>query len=250
MVDEISALYQKVLVASYDMYGDLNGINSAMVKIGAMLGTKRLETPSLGFAPSVKAPQATGEPMRTVGTGATQSIKPEEKASPERSHEIGKGVNPVIEMQTYVKPAVDKPKLQAAPNVSELKKVNLPVGEHKDLGYAVPPEAVKKESLAHMESRVSSMKAVAVSTPLTQNIETPMVEAPVVQSTEWANAGISNPLSDLLNLTKSRGSLTVSEAADTLHFDRSLIERWARILSDNSLLKLKYQLIGDMILEA
>ena len=60
---------------------------------------------------------------------------------------------------------------------------------------------------------------------------------------------LNNPLNKLLLLVKEKHSVTTSQAAQSLNVTKDLIERWARILSQNSLIRVKYQLMGDMILE-
>ncbi len=70
------------------------------------------------------------------------------------------------------------------------------------------------------------------------------------QKGEEVNEIINNPINKLLALVKEKHNLTISEAAQALNVDKELINKWARILSQSSLIRIKYQFVGDSILEA
>ncbi|EFD93228.1 MAG: hypothetical protein BJBARM5_0022 [Candidatus Parvarchaeum acidophilus ARMAN-5] len=59
----------------------------------------------------------------------------------------------------------------------------------------------------------------------------------------------NNPINQLLQLIKEKHSVTTSQAAQALNVSKELIDTWAKILSQSSLIRIKYQLMGDTILE-
>ena len=69
-------------------------------------------------------------------------------------------------------------------------------------------------------------------------------------SNEEINEIVNNPLNRLLSIVKERHSITSTQAAQSLNVSKELIEKWARILNQSSLVRIRYQLMGDMILEA
>ena len=68
-------------------------------------------------------------------------------------------------------------------------------------------------------------------------------------ATEETSSISDNPLNRLLRLIKEKHSVTTTQAAQALNVSKDLIERWAKILNQSSLIRIKYQLVGDTILE-
>jgi hypothetical protein len=107
---------------------------------------------------------------------------------------------------------------------------------------SVPP--AQKENIESKSSRITLLEEAALASP--KQIQE--VQAPTVKM-EAAISSVS-PVSALLNLVRAKGSISIGDAAEALHVDRTLVEKWAKILSQSSLLKIKYQLVGDMVMEA
>ncbi len=70
------------------------------------------------------------------------------------------------------------------------------------------------------------------------------------QAAEEGDEIINNPINLLLKLVKEKRAVTLPQAAQTLNVSKDLIDTWAKILSQSSLIRIRYQLMGDTILEA
>ena len=190
--------------------------------------------PVLKVKPSMQQGAANGEPVplqnATTPVVTMQDVKMREK--PKEIEEEKVLPAPLQTLKTQEKKPVAQP-MAAATVITSGKKQTL---------------ALKEERVTNLEKSATSVpksmrpkKLAPISTEIFQ--ENPLTGTDVTVSME-------NPISKLLDIVKTRHTLTVSEAANELHVDKALIETWAKILNRNSLLKLKYQLIGDMILEA
>lgn len=288
MTEDIAALYKQILDASYNVYGDLNKINSAMSRSGVILGRQVSEMPVLtgpptqqpGVASVVKTPVAGTAIVKAVKESLLRkeseppsktSMKPvmlgEEKTWPTHTKAPAPEKKEILtpEKKSPVRQNVEEGYFEAQlqPHVAqsqqkrpEPKPVLPTIARTKTPEVAMQPETEREvvkrapETIEHRAERVVSLEKVSLSTP-TKPVSFEM-GPPVQQSAQQnveATAMASNPVSALLALVREKGSLSISDAADALHVDKSLIEKWAKILNQSSLLKIKYQMIGDMVLE-
>lgn len=252
MVENVVALYQEILDASYNVYGDVNRISSSMERVGSILGMQKSERVSIA---SAAMPQELPSPIpvevKKPEAPILPPVKKEIKATP-RPHGIGRQIEFPVEIQNVPQVIGERPKptvTRSPLSLKSIQKTAIPTEELKENLPAVMTKETKPD-LTATEARVKEMAKTTFVSPALQKVEKPMIEIPVGSVVGATSTSLSNPVSDLLNLVRTRGQLTVSDAADSLHVDKDLIEKWARILNQSSLLKLKYQLVGDIVLEA
>lgn len=272
MANETIALYKQILSTSYNVYGDLNNINYAISRANSVLGAPRVEIPTLGPAPELRPsetpdlpPEAalTQKPMQmkpptptVINTGTQVAQTPNKAAEPKKSVDldvVGKEIYVPVGMQNRSASMQNTtPKPTPSPlSFKPLQKAEVPVIDYKQLRVAEPTK--QKETLEQKQIKVATAEAIAIDTPkVAINMANSAMQprtAPRPLEPVSVNA-ITNPISDLLKLVKSKGSVTLSEAADNLHVSKDLVEKWSRILSQSSLIKIKYQMVGDITMEA
>ncbi len=248
MVDNTVVLYKQILDASYNIYVDINNINSAMSRANSIMGLPAGEALTLlprtgsatkqngSFIPSNPVVQGT----TTKEGGAAKSIL--------GYHPIGRERDIPIEMQP----------LAAGLKVKKASEPVLPTSMHPVGEQKLPEVEMQKiapviqrrntETLAQKEERVGQMAKIPLGGP---KIPTQMASANMesIQSLGLERSA-ANPVSALLSLVKIKGSITISDAAAQLNVNRTLVEKWAKILNQSSLLRIKYQMVGDIIMEA
>ena len=248
MADNTVVLYKQILDASYNIYVDINNINSAMSRANSIMGLPTGEAltllPRAGSATKQNGSFVPGNPVvqgtPTKEDGAAKSTI--------GYHPIGRERDIKIEMQPLA--AGLKAKKASEP---VLPTSMHPVGEQKlpevEMQKIAPMiQRRNTETLAQKEEEVSQMAKISLSGPKisTQMMSTNMES---IQSLGLSRSA-ANPVSALLSLVKTKGSITISDAAAQLNVNRTLVEKWAKILNQSSLLRIKYQMVGDTIMEA
>ncbi len=183
-----------------------------------------------------QAPQAQ-TPLRGIGPAATPKteIATPLPTTPPMTQNL-QNIAPKPQIEPQVQKPVQAPSLSSAPKVGAfvLKGENL----NKYEQAAIPSEKeIKLRNLNEIRPPLNITKL----TP-EKEAEPQAEAAPINVST--------NPVSSLLSLVKSRKSITISEAASELKVPREYIEKWAKILQQNMLIRMKYELVGDAKLEA
>ncbi len=250
MTDNTAVLYKQILDASYNIYVDVNGINAAMARASSIMGLQQKPAPTLPSKTEEIVKQT--EPSAPARPAVQSEPKKEETPAKrtQEYHPIGRERDIQIEMQPGAAGLKEKkaegPKLSI--NAKPFKPQKLPEVEMQKVELPRVVSPAKTETEEQKAARIAEMEKIVIAGP---KIQTPVTsinmenvpQISIVRSNE-------NLVSSLLNLVKSKGSITISDAASQLHASRALVERWAKILSQSSLLRIKYQMIGDTVMEA
>ncbi len=262
MAESIAETAKKILAVSYNIYDDLNSINTAFIRSGSIIGLQFQKAQLTNI--DVSSSKKTGESLPVTSAVVTSAGEPVLKVKSSMQQEAANGelaplqnaTTPVVTMQDVKmreKPkGIKEEKVLPAPLQTPKTQETKPVAQPMAAATII---SEKKQTLALKEERMTNLEKSAISAPKSMRpkklapISTEIFQENPLTGTD-VTVSMENPISKLLNIVKTRHTLTVSEAANELHVDKALIETWAKILNRNSLLKLKYQLIGDMILEA
>jgi hypothetical protein len=251
-------IYKQVLDASYDVYGDINRINAAILRATMALGLKSIPIPTLA-GQSQKQPPA----EETTKVSLPTSPKLVYENVPIASSEKNKGKNEKVE-HVPISAAIEVPiEMQARHSLEQQSKPKTitptlkPIGKTPaaEIDVAVPTSKfsanpTEKQTSAQQEVEIKKLEQDKLSTETVMPSNISEIQAVQIAPAEISDNNLSdNPISNLLKLVKSKGSLTISDAAAILGVKRSLVEQWAKILNKNSLIRLKYQLVGDTIIE-
>ena len=253
-----------ILDDSYSILSDLSKISKAVANSASSIGIVLPRIPSIEFGEEEGAKEAA--PAETGGVTQRKGI-----------------LGGMMGRRTETANKAPKPKMTPL-----AKKVIIPVipktgttlaaGEQKTGGGAVKPAhpalmpfgtaagtKVKAEApqtgaiTVEGKTEGAAVKPHEMLQPATSTKTTPAMVAtkPHLEEkseVEKAPGAIptptDNPISKLLTLVKARDSITLADASKEMNAPRELVEQWAKILSQNLLIKLKYQLVGDVILEA
>ncbi len=208
---------KEVMTASYNIYTDLERINASMGKAGSILGFG-LHGQTIDFNPQPVQNQQLSQiktPQETPGLSAMEQKQAE----------------------------MEKKSMQPA-------KTEAAQSQEPQKPYAV---VERKNPAEGVREKLTAVEATATAPSAPKNAEFVKIpEKPEVQGlqSEAAQVLSNNPVSKLLGVVKTKRSVTISEAAKELGVNKDLIETWAKILNQNNLLKIRYQLVGDMILES
>ncbi|MCL5009402.1 MAG: hypothetical protein M1433_00230 [Candidatus Parvarchaeota archaeon] len=314
MAEDILTVPRRVLEDAYDLYNDLNGINSSLSKIGSILGAKNIEMPSIlernarEKTVTISAPNAPSEKAKTDGAvrqdthiraaslkrafGFTSRVlessakqepyKPQDYKKKSSPAAVGTILTaPTVTHATAAPTMVAKPRTEIIPlrstdtvkidnstqfSPSIMKRPEFTKEEKRPVTSAplqsVPaPPQIQVDKTINKTEPVLKAKAQPSSQEDTDKIVRRMegysfTQPENLENKESANSeketvmASNNPVSNLLNLVKTKHSITIGEAAATMNVNRTLVETWAKLLNSNALLKIKYQLVGDTILEA
>ena len=194
-----------------------------------------LKTPALPESPVNKIPPA-------FKTEAAQPLKPASSAPK------------IVPPHTLnAAPGISNEKLQSASSASE---TGIKVKAFPESALKVGQFTLKEETLNRFEQAAAPIRKEVKPSGLGQ-VKSPVLSSGVkenettVQSPQSPQINLSsNPVSTLLNLVKSRKDITISEAASEMKVPREYVEKWAKILQQNMLMKIKYEIVGDAKLEA
>ena len=260
MGDSFVNTYKQILDASYDIYGDINGINTALFKAATTLGLKSVPIPTLAvqlqkqppIEETMKIPLPT--PAKSIPENVPSSAASGKNAGGNEKVEsipISTAIEAPIEMQTqHVLEQKAQPKPLAPPPkpLGKTPAAEIDITRLAPKFSAIPQE---KQTIARQEAEIKRLEQDKLSTETAMPLNLTEIQPVQISQAEVSDGGVSdNPVSNLLKLVKSKGSITISDAARLLGVRRDLVEQWSRILNKNSLLRLKYQLVGDTVMEA
>ncbi len=285
----LKQIAQNILDTSYKVYSDVSLINSSLFRAASALGVNLQEVPQIDLAKTQgKASEIsantlvknneTSQPEKKVSFFHLERKNKKEDKTPENVSFQPK-INMVEEKLKLAQVKEDKINKVA----SELpSRPNYKPGEIKEDKVMVAAAEKPKETKVSMQEKESKLDKIQASMPTKVNIVnekkepelSPMKEMKpaedlssqselqksvfetinfknpsAVAQKEDSNEIVNNPLNKLLLLVKEKHSVTASQAAQSLNVSKDLISKWANILSQNSLIRIKYQLMGDIILE-
>ena len=286
----IKQVAQNILDTSYKLYSDVSLINSSLFRAASTLGVELPEIPQISLAAtkekitsetlkqasSAMEKLSEGKKVPLFGVskkrGTQESeeekqailqpvidIKEKDKNKVENEQKINKMANELVKGPNYKpgnieveeKPMVAQPakkqetKISLQERETELNKLqvgkptNIKVEEKTETENISPFEAVSLEKQANPQSELQK-----------KIFETTNFGKLNGGKTEEVDEILNNPLSRLLTLVKEKHSVTSSQAAQALNVSKELVDKWAKILSQNSLIRIRYQLMGDTIFEA
>ncbi len=278
---------QNILDASYKVYSDVSFINSSLFRAASSLGVELPDVPQINLAETKeKASSSTvthkvnqtenlspGKRIPLFGIDkklkqqqestekevviAHPVLKETQKVETAREQKINKIAHELPSGPNYKPGELPEEKITVAQSGAKTEtKVSMEEKEAKlnQIQSAMPSKIniVNKEN----ENVIQPLEAVSPTGELSSQSE---LQKKIFETTNFGkNAGkgiedsneiMNNPLNKLLLLVKEKHSITTSQAAQSLNVSKDLIERWAKILSQNALIRVKYQLMGDMILE-
>ncbi len=278
-------LANRILSDSYKIYSDVSKIDKAVVNSAATLGMSLQNVQMLEFDskeivfPREKKgilfhegakPEAAAKKGLFVGLfggGRTGRASAPLQISNRTVVTPSLAKQPIIAIpeperaavgQTHIKLDASEaptPVKQVRPKLTPLGTV-IPAKSKITVSEPIKPEEVVTKMPASPVPMPKKLEPVAVKQ---QPINPAMIAATTVHVKEGKGEretsidGImptDNPISKLLELVKSRGNITITDAAKEMNAPRDLVEKWSRILAQSLLIKLKYQLVGDVILEA
>ncbi len=285
--NNLKQVAQNILDASYKVYSDVSLINSSLFRAASSLGVELPEVPQINLAETKeKTAQSTlthkvnqtenlspGKRIPLFGIDkklkqqqeSTEKevvvvhpvLKETQKTETVREQKINKIAHELPSGQNYKPGELAEEKITVAQSGAKTEtKVSMEEKEAKlnQIQSAMPSKIniVNKEN----ENVIQPLEAVSPKGELSSQselqkkiFETTNFGKNVGKGIEDSNEILNNPLNKLLLLVKEKHSITTSQAAQSLNVSKDLIERWAKILSQNSLIRVKYQLMGDMILE-
>ena len=285
--NSLKQIAQNILDTSYKIYSNVSLINSSLFKAASSLGVGLPEIPQIKFAElrersivssvNKKDNQAEKPSMekRQSLFGIDKRIKQPQESTAEQN------TAPLILKETTKAESIHKEKInKIAPELTS--KPNYKPGEIEEGKIIVAQPEKQVENKVSIEEKEAKLNRIQSAMPTKVNITnkedkknilpiesispasemssqsemqkkifetTNFGKTPGKSVGEQADEISNNPLNQLLSLVKEKHSITTSQAAQSLNVSKDLIERWAKILSQNSLIRLKYQIMGDMILE-
>lgn len=286
--NSLKRVAQNILDTSYKVYSDVSLINSSLFRAASSLGVELQSVPQIDLARTQEKASEILVNNEINKNGKIQPEKKVSFFHIERKNKKEDTDTENVAIQPKINMVEEKIKLANAKEqkinkiANELpSKINYKPGELKEDKVIVAAAEKPKETKVSIEEKENKLNKIQAAMPTKMNVinekkevETPLVKqeskaenlssqselqksvfetinfknpsAPVEKdSNEIAN----NPLNKLLLLVKEKHSITASQAAQSLNVSKDLISRWANILSQNSLIRIKYQLMGDIILE-
>ncbi|MCL4398598.1 hypothetical protein M1137_02295 [Candidatus Parvarchaeota archaeon] len=279
---------QNILDTSYKIYSDVSLINSSLFRAASSLGVELPEIPQISLAETrekltgstvnlkantmeklsagkkiplfgvdkkTEKEQISTEKQRTPQPILRETSK-EANAYEEKINKIANELPPSpnykpgnLEENRPMVAATEKPQeTKVSMEEKEAKLDKLQAGMPTKVNVVNKPEEPQLspfEAISHV-NKATSQSELQKKIFETTNFGKSQGKVQEEEVNEIAN----NPLNKLLALIKERHSITTSQAAQSLNVSKDLIDRWAKILSQNSLIRIKYQLMGDTILEA
>ncbi|MCW1293884.1 MAG: hypothetical protein OH316_01030 [Candidatus Parvarchaeota archaeon] len=237
---------QKLTNITYSMITNITSIENSLSNISMMLGKGGLSKPyqqGSAYSPPEAETAAQEKKTDTVLQNRIPSYHEDEKytglpESTEETHKRGSGE--LKEELEKLNSMTLIPQEKRTANVNE--EMELPETQQELYGNQSKVNPNLKKELSELEGRFG-LKAAKSS-------KTAQKEPAKPQETEPQTYPSTNPMEALIALVNERKTISVSEAAKTLNFDASLIETWAKLLSDNNKIKLEYKIIGNPILKA
>ena len=277
---------QNILDTSYKVYSDVSLINSSLFRAASSLGVELPEVPQISLA-ETREKANTG--LVTNKVNQADKLSPGKRLSLFGIDKRVKQSKERTEKEAISQPVLKETQKLETLHEGKTNKIahELPSGPNYKPGnlteekILVAQPVSKTETKVSMEEKETKLNQIQLAMPSkvnTVNNDNNLIRPTEAISTasemssqsemqrkifETTNFGripgkgiegqvdeiLNNPLNKLLLLVKEKHSVTTSQAAQSLNVTKDLIERWARILSQNSLIRVKYQLMGDMILE-
>ncbi|MCL4376275.1 hypothetical protein M1558_02175 [Candidatus Parvarchaeota archaeon] len=278
---------QNILDTSYKIYSDVSLINSSLFRAASSLGVELPEIPQISLAETRE--KATVSPViqkvnqeeklspgkRIPLFGIDKKLQQQQestdkqnvihpilketaKAESAQEEKINKIAHELTSKPNYKPGEIEESKvIVAQPEKQAENKVSIEEKEAKlnKIQSAMPTKVniINKEE----KKNISPLEAISPASEMSSQSEmqkkifetTNFGKTPGKAAEEPPDEILNNPLNKLLSLVKEKHSITTSQAAQSLNVSKDLIEKWAKILSQNSLIRVKYQLMGDMILE-
>ncbi len=306
MSEDVLMMPKRILENSYDIYNELNKINSAMMRASGVLGAQMEEAPKIAdIGPMLKPARVEEAAQAPKSVEKPISERHSRAAAIARAFGFSSKVLSAQRVEEKRVTATKKEAVRAPPIGLKSTAMPTPIATPQPLVITKLPSTSpgKIPNLKPLEQPVSTVTAVArkeelkkpemkiAPTPITTKPIQPVLDQATVVTTPTTTVksrvaethiqvaktvsdmgaypvtkpeifeekgeaekelvmASNNPVSNLLNMVKTKHSITIEEAAEALHVDRSLVETWAKLLNSNALLKIKYQLMGDTILEA
>ena len=284
--DNLKKVTQNILDTSYKVYSDVSLINSSLFRAASSLGVELPEIPQIKLAEIME--KLTASSVNKKGNQVEKSsmekrlplfgIDKKLKKSQENTEKV-----------TVSQPALSETQKLKVAHEEKIDKIihELPSGPNYKPGDlaegnagVIAQSGNKTETNVSMEERENKLNKIqsampskvivkkdddliqpaeAISPASEMNSQSKM-QKKIFETTNFGKISgkdeegqideiLNNPLNKLLSLVKEKHSITTSQAAQSLNVSKDLIEKWAKILSQNSLIRVKYQLMGDMILE-
>lgn len=277
---------QNILDTSYKVYSDVSLINSSLFRAASSLGVELPEVPQISLAETREKANAG---LVTNKVNQADKLSPGKRLSLFGIDKRVKQSKERTEKEAISQPVLKETQKLETLHEGKTNKIahELPSGPNYKPGnlteekILVAQPVSKTETKVSMEEKETKLNQIQLAMPSkvnTVNNDNNLIRPTEAISTasemssqsemqrkifETTNFGripgkgiegqvdeiLNNPLNKLLLLVKEKHSVTTSQAAQSLNVTKDLIERWARILSQNSLIRVKYQLMGDMILE-
>ncbi|MCL5976241.1 MAG: hypothetical protein M1580_01435 [Candidatus Parvarchaeota archaeon] len=284
--NNLKQVAQNILDASYKVYSDVSLINSSLFRAASSLGVELPEVPQINLA---ETKEKTAQSTLTHKVNQTENLSPGKRIPLFGIDKKLKQQQESTEKEVVVHPVLKETQKTETVREQKINKIahELPSGQNYKPGelaeekITVAQSGAKTETKVSMEEKEAKLNQIQSAMPSKINIvnkenenviqpleavspkgelssqselqkkifETTNFGKNVGKGIEDSNEILNNPLNKLLLLVKEKHSITTSQAAQSLNVSKDLIERWAKILSQNSLIRVKYQLMGDMILE-
>ncbi len=272
MADGIKDAVQNILNVSYNLYNDNSEIYSAISRLSSLI--QSTAEPGEQVKEKVIGKTTTG-PLTPIlgGTPHTASKSPDEEEKQIRVLEMaptGKKLKTEEEPTKVLASVLNEPatkggelsekelqKLASLPMLGKLKKEE--DEESEAMSMVAQPVIAKEEKknteeeLNKEEEKLKKVEQTALSPPKSLaplKTATSQEQPTLLTNINLEETDSKNPLVNMLKLIKARKSINLSDLAHELGYDKSLVERWAKVLSVSDLIKIKYPLVGEMILEA
>ncbi|MCL4397096.1 hypothetical protein M1494_02000 [Candidatus Parvarchaeota archaeon] len=285
--NSLKQVAQNILDTSYKVYSDVSLINSSLFRAASSLGVELPEIPQISLAETREKANARpiiqkvnqeeklspGKRIPLFGVDkklqqqqeSTEKqrithpiLKESSKVENAQEDKVNKIAHELTSKPNYKPGEMEESKVMVAQSEKQSEnKVSIEEKEAKlnRIQSAMPTKV--NVSNKEEEKKISPMEAISHTSEMSPQSEmqkkifetTNFGKSPEKVIEEESNEISNNPLNKLLSLVKEKHSITTSQAAQSLNVSKDLIEKWAKILSQNSLIRVKYQLMGDMILE-
>ncbi len=225
MVDSFPELGKAIMDSSYRLYDDIKSVSSAFDRISYLLG-RQPTTQNEKIIPPEAPLKPPSEPVKP------ETVKPSNVGLP-----VIKG-----NVQQEAKPPASTAAHPAQTVVMDKKNALFPkIG---DIFNKIPLKPPKKpaETQKQLDKNISQKASKPYSYKPTEENNG--------QKDKEQEISKNNPISKLLSLVKEKRSIKLGDAARELNVPREVAEIWAKILKESSLINIKYQFVGDIILEA
>jgi len=285
--NNLKQVAQNILDASYKIYSDVSLINSSLFRAASSLGVELPEIPQIKLAEiSEKSAVSSVNKKENQAEKSLSEKRLPLFGIDKKIKKLQENTEEVVVSQPALE-ETNKLKFSHEEKINKIAN-ELPSGPNykpgdlaqEDVGVVAQP-GDKTETKSSMEERENKLNKIQSAMPskvnvvkdnssLIQPVESvspvseissqSKIQKKIFETTNFGkNSGqnmeeqideiLNNPLNKLLSLVKEKHSITTSQAAQSLNVSKDLIEKWAKILSQNSLIRVKYQLMGDMILE-